>query len=210
MQALTSIAPAVLVGFLLGTTQLAHAAGGGSRGSDSSPNQVPPAQTETTENCFDERQWDPELNSYVRYAQKVNGVWDPQLKRCIRPDKAGYLQSELLEDAVRELAYFGRNGEAQELLSQMDQSSDFVLTYWGFTHRKLGNRDKALAFYQTAIDRNPDNILARSYMGQGFVTEGDYVAAREQLQIIRARGGKGTWAEASLQTAIETGTGYDY
>jgi tetratricopeptide (TPR) repeat protein len=170
----------------------------------------PPAKTETTQDCFTERQWDPEISKYVRYDTKVNGVWDPRLKRCIRPDKAGYLKSDLLQDAVRELAYAGRNTEAQIVLRQMDQSSDFAMTYWGFTHRKLGNVAASDAYYAAAIEKNPDNILARSYMGQGLVAQGDIAAAFLQLQEIRARDGKGTWAEASLVKAIATGATYNY
>jgi tetratricopeptide (TPR) repeat protein len=171
---------------------------------------APPAKTQTTQDCFAERQWDPELKKYVKYSQKVNGVWDPNLKRCIRPDKAGYLKSDLLEDAVRELAYAGRNDEAQMVLAQMDQISDFVLTYWGFTHRKLGDAAAADQFYTAAIEKNPDNILARSYMGQGKVAEGDVLAAIEQLREIRSRGGSDTWAEVSLVKAIATGVTYNY
>ncbi len=180
----------------------AFAAGGGE--------PSPPKQTKTTEDCFTERQWDPEIKRFVRYAEKVNGVWDPKLRRCIRPDKAGYLQSELLEKSVRELAYAGRIEEAQLVLAQMDASSDFVLTYWGFTYRKLGNQAEANRYYTAALEKNPDNILTRSYMGQGFVAQGDYIGARDQLLEIRARGGSGSWAEAALLKAIETGTGYDY
>ena len=173
-------------------------------------NNAPPAKTETSQSCFSEQQWDPEINRFVKYTKKVNGVWDPQLKKCIRPDKAGYLKSDLLQDAVRELAYAGRNTEAQMVLSQMDQDSDFALTYWGFTHRQLGNLETAARFYNAALAQNPDNILARSYMAQGMVLAGDFVGARRQLGEIRARGGAHTWAEAALVKAIETGTTYSY
>ncbi|MEO0765577.1 MAG: hypothetical protein AAFY75_06105 [Pseudomonadota bacterium] len=57
---------------------------------------------------------------------------------------------------------------------------------------------------------NPDNILARSYMGQGMVAAGDKVAAMTQLREIQERGGVGTWAEASLRNAIQSGTTYNY
>ena len=171
---------------------------------------APPAKTETTEKCYSEQQWDPELNGFVKYSEKVNGVWDPELKKCIRPDKAGYLKSELLENAVRELAYEGRHTEAQIVLSQMEQDSDFALTYWGFTHRQLGDLDAAARYYSKAIERNPDNVLARSYMAQGLVLAGDFVGARQQLHEIRARGGSNTWAEESLVMAIEKGTAYSY
>ena len=91
-----------------------------------------------------------------------------------------------------------------------DQSDDRVLTYRGFTARKLGQIDVAMVFYQQALDANPDNLLARSYMGQGLVAQGDRVAALTQLREINARGGADTWAAKSLRTAIETGVTYNY
>ena len=181
----------------------AFAAGGG----DSSP----PKKTETTQNCFKTDQWDPELKKTVRFSKPVNGVWDANLKKCVRPDKTSHLDSDTLYRAVRELAYAGRYQDAITVLDQMpDQQSDLVLTYRGFTARKLGDLELANVYYQQAIDANPDNILARSYMGQGKVTEGDIVAATTQLREIQNRGGAGTWAEASLRSAIESGATYSY
>ena len=57
---------------------------------------------------------------------------------------------------------------------------------------------------------NPDNILARSYMGQAFVEQGDTANAKLQLAEINARGGKGTWPAFSLRKAIQSGAGYSY
>jgi len=112
---------------------------------------------------------------------------------------------------VRELAYAGRYLDAQGVLRAMpDQTDDRVLTYWGFTHRKLGNLELANAFYEDAIARNPDNILARSYMGQGFVAEGRVDDAIAQWREIKARGGADSWAEVSLRDAIRTGITYSY
>ena len=119
------------------------------------------------------------------------------------------LNDDLLYDAVRELAYAGRYLDAQGVMDAMaDQASDRVLTYRGFTARKLGDLSLANVHYEMAISLNPDNIAARSYMGQGFVEAGDKVAALMQLREIQARGGQGTWAEVSLRQAIETGTIY--
>lgn len=201
-----SLFRAACIGALLASPISAHAAGGG--GDES--NTTPPQKTETTKNCFAERQWDPETGRYVRFTQPVNGVWDPNARRCIRPDKAGYLESGLLRDTVRELAYAGRYAEAQQVLAQMDQTDDIVLTYWGFTHRKMGDLTSANAYYTQAISKNPDNILARSYMGQGLVDDGNIAGAREQLREIRVRGGRSTWAEVSLRMALETGQTYSY
>ena len=170
-----------------------------------------PEQTETTQNCLQDRQWDPEIKKYVRFSEPVNGVWDEDLKRCVRPDKTSHLDSDTLYRAVRELAYAGRYGEAIQVLDQMpDQLDDRVLTYRGFTARKLGHLELADMYYEQALTVNPDNILARSYMGQGKLAAGDKVAAVTQLREIQARSGAGTWAEASLRDAIETGTTYNY
>ena len=163
---------------------VAPAAGSGST--------TPPTTTETTKTC------------------KGVQVWDPQTQRCVDP-KGASLDPDRLYAAVRELAYAGRYSDAQAVLRTMpDQTDDRVLTYWGFTHRKMGNRDLALDYYQKAIAANPDNLLARSYMGQGFVAEGKTEAALAQLREIEARGGAGGWPEQALREAIRSGRTYDY
>lgn len=173
--------------------------------------ETKPKKTETTQNCFQVRQWDPEKKAYVRFSEKVNGVWDAKLGKCVRPDKTSHLDPDTLYRAVRELAYAGRYGEAVQVMDQMpDQMDDRVLTYRGFTARKLGNLELADMYYDQALAVNPDNILARSYMGQGKVAAGDTVAAVTQLREIQNRGGAGTWAEASLRRSIETGKTYSY
>ncbi|WP_425044203.1 tetratricopeptide repeat protein [Primorskyibacter sp. S87] len=152
----------------------------------------PPKPTNTTKTC------------------KGNRVWDDNKGRCVRPKKSS-LNDDQLYGAVRELAYAGRYEDAQSVLSAMpDQADDRVLTYWGFTHRKLGNLELANVFYERAISRNPDNLLARSYMGQGFVAEGRTEDAIAQWREIRARGGEGSWPEQSLREAIRSGFTYGY
>lgn len=171
----------------------------------------PPKKTQTTKDCFQARQWDPSIGKYVKFSQPVNGVYDASIKKCVRPDRTGYMDSDTLYKAVRELAYAGRYQDAIKVLDQMpEQLSDRVLTYRGFTARKLGRAEIANAYYTQAIEVNPDNILARSYMGQGLVEAGDKVAALTQLREIQNRGGTGTWSEVSLRTAIQTGTTYSY
>ena len=96
----------------------------------------PPKPTETTKTCKGKR------------------VWDEQKKRCVRPRKSSLNQEQLL-GAARELAYAGRQEDAQAVLSVMaDQQDSVVLTYWGFTHRKLGNSELARAYYDQALARD--------------------------------------------------------
>jgi len=137
-------------------------------------------------------------------------VWDEKTKTCVNPQESS-LDADTLYGAVRELAYAGRHADAQRVLRAMpDQGDDRVLTYWGFTHRNMGNVTLANLFYEQAIAQNPDNLLARSYMAQGFVAEGKIDDAIAQWRDIKARGGAGTWAETSLRQTIRTGTTYNY
>jgi tetratricopeptide (TPR) repeat protein len=137
-------------------------------------------------------------------------VWDKKKKKCVNPQDSN-LGDDTLYDAVRELAYAGRYIDAMGVMDAMsDQNDDRVLTYKGFTNRKLGNVDVAMVFYQKALDKNPDNILARSYMAQGMLDQGNKIGAVAQLREIQSRGGAGTWAERSLAKAIQTGVTYSH
>ena len=157
-----------------------------------SRNEQPPKPTQTTETC------------------KAGKVWDKKTKSC-KSAQSGALDDDTLYGAVRELAYAGQFENAQTVLSAMsDQSEPRVLTYWGFTHRKLGDVPTGMAFYRRAIKTDPGSILARSYMGQALVEQGDRAAALAELHAIDAHGGKDTWAYTSLQRAITTGTTYSY
>ena len=137
-------------------------------------------------------------------------VWDEKEKECVDP-KESNLDDDKLYNAVRELAFAGRYLDAMGVIYAMsDQNDDRVLTYKGFTDRKLGNVDVAMVFYQKAIDQNPNNILARSYMGQGLMEQGNKIGAVSQLREISARGGADTWAALSLSNTITTGVTYSH
>ncbi|SDC92004.1 tetratricopeptide repeat protein [Ruegeria marina] len=180
--------PVIALGLALPLS--AFAAGGDNGGGSTWTN--PPKETQTTKTC------------------KGVKVWDEKTGKCVAP-KNSSLDTDTLYGAVRELAYAGRYADAQGVLAAMpDQSDDRVLTYWGFTHRKMGDPNRAALYYDAAISANPDNILARSYMGQGFVEEGRTDLAIAQWREIRARGGIGSWAEVSLREAIRTGLTYSY
>ena len=137
-------------------------------------------------------------------------VFDEKTKKCVEPVE-GRLDDDTLYQAVRELAYAGKYDAALTVLAAMsDQSDDRVLTYLGFINRKMGNVERGLDYYDVALKLNPDNILARSYLGQALVEQGEIEMAQAQLDEITARGGAGTWAEKSLRQAIQTGVTYTY
>ena len=137
-------------------------------------------------------------------------VWDKKKKECVDSGETN-LDDDTLYDAVRELAYAGRHLDAMGVIDAMsDQNDDRVLTYKGFTKRKLGNFDAAMVFDQKAIDKNPDNILARSYMGQSMMDQGNKIGAVTQLCEINARVGADTWAALSLSNAIAKSISYSH
>jgi len=137
-------------------------------------------------------------------------VFDEKTRKCVEPVE-GRLDDDSLYQAVRELAYAGKYDGALKVLSAMsDPADDRVLTYLGFINRKMGNVERGLDYYDVALKLNPDNILARSYLGQALVEQGEIEMAQAQLDEITARGGVGTWAEKSLRQAIATGVTYTY
>ena len=136
-------------------------------------------------------------------------VYDKKTKTCIA-SKDSSLSDDDRYQSVRQLAYGGRYDDAQVVLAAMAQDDDRTLTYLGFTHRKQGDVSKAMMYYTRALEVNPSNLLARSYMGQGLVEAGDMKGAIAQLRAIRTHGGSDTWAEASLRTAIATGQTFNY
>ena len=64
-------------------------------------------------------------------------------------------------------------------------------------------------YYQQALSIDPNFILARSYMGQGFVKAGNVKAAEEQLMLIASAAGTDNWPYEALQRAIN-GEDTDY
>lgn len=167
---------------------LASSTVAGAVGSDSSD---PPTPTETTTVCPD------------------GEIWDDDKKACVSAESSSLSDDDRYR-GLRELAYQGRYRSALIVAEAMDPASDRTLTYKGFIARKTGDWDRALALYQAALLANPDNILARSYLGQGHAARGEYPEAELQLAEIRARRGSGTWAEEALVLALSGSeeTGY--
>ncbi|NNK79711.1 MAG: tetratricopeptide repeat protein [Litoreibacter sp.] len=154
--------------------------------------ETPPKTTPTTATC------------------KATQIWDEKTKTCVDAQDSRFDDGQRYE-GVRELAYALHLERALGVLSTMSNQQDArVLTYRGFIARKSGKMQDALAFYAAALEVDAENILTRSYLGQGFVTMGRTKEARQQLDRIRELGGAGSWAETSLARALETGQTYGY
>lgn len=134
-------------------------------------------------------------------------VYDEASKSCV--DQKSELNDTQIYQLARQFAYAGQYDDAMKTLARAKNQNDpRILTYYGYTNRKLGNVDLAMDYYNRAIAADADNLLARSYMGQGMVQEGDLEGARAQLVEIRDRGGKDTYAYKALYEALKTGSTY--
>ncbi len=145
---------------------------------------TPPQASETTQQCTDGK------------------IWDAEAKACVNADQSS-LSDDTLFDAVRELAYHKQPEAALTVLDAMsNQTEPRVLNMRGFALRKAGQMEAAMESYLAALEADPNYLLARSYMGQALAELGQLDAARDQLLEIRARGGRDTWAYASLKQAL--------
>lgn len=54
----------------------------------------------------------------------------------------------------------------------------------GYSHRKLGAKDRAFAYYQTALSIEPNHKGANAYLGELYLELGDLPKAEERLAVL--------------------------
>lgn len=144
----------------------------------------PPVASETTTECTDGK------------------VFDAEKKECLDPKESG-LSDDLLFKAARELAYAGQYEHTLKVLDAVkDQESARVLNYRGYANRKAGRMELGMQYYKRALQADENYILARSYMGQALIQQGQIEEAKVQLIEIRDRGGEKTWAYRALLESL--------
>ena len=101
--------------------------------------------------------------------------------------------------------WLAKNGRYEEALLQLNKASiknARVLTYIGFATRKLGQIDKAMGYYAQALQKDPHNHIARSYLGEAHLARNDLAAATAELARIEAGCGKNCDAYTELAAQI--------
>ena len=123
---------------------------------------------------------------------KEGKVWVKAKLRCMEEEEAKKLEQSSIYETGRDLAYIGEYDKAIRWLTLApDQSDPRVNNMLGFSNRKLGNMDVALAHYYKAINADPDYSLVREYLGEAYIQLGMLEKAREQLtEIERICGGR--------------------
>lgn len=136
---------------------------------------------------------------------KNGKVYSTTKKKCV-PKTSEVIPDNSLKAQGWALARAGRYEDAIGLFQLVaDKRDPEVLNGLGYSHRKLGKVEQGIAFYTAALDANPDYILAREYLGEGYVKLGQIDKAREQLSEIGTRCGTACEEYLLLASAIDTG-----
>jgi tetratricopeptide (TPR) repeat protein len=103
-------------------------------------------------------------------------------------------QSGLTDDELYQAGYWfarsGRYADALEHFRQIrEQNTPRVLNYIGFATRKLGRVTQAMGYYRKALEIDPNYTLARAYLGEALIEQGNIDAAKGQLAEIASRCG---------------------
>lgn len=120
---------------------------------------------------------------------------------CVGAAKAEMPDAELFY-AGYWLAKTGRYQEALTYLNLARVKDERVLTYIGFATRKQGDVEKALPFYKEALQKNPDFVVARAYLGEAYLTKGEPARAKAELAEIATRCGTTCAAYVDLNQQI--------
>lgn len=131
-----------------------------------------------------------------------------KVKKCVKAS-SGVLPDEELYQQGRLLAKQGEYSWALAVLATVSNQNDpRVLNYTGYSYRKSGQLETGIGYYQKALAIDPNFVLAREYLGEGYVAAGRIDLAQAQLSEIGQRCGVTCEEYQDLSAAI-AGTGED-
>ena len=140
------------------------------------------------------------------YAQKG----EPKKPKC--GTKSNHCKGELRDDELFYAGYWlARKGDfklALHYLNQAENKSDpRILTYIGYSSRKLGHTEAAMGYYAQALAVKPDYVVARAYLGEAFLQSGEPAKAAEQLALIEKQCGTTCIEYKELSSAMAKARG---
>lgn len=134
---------------------------------------------------------------------KTGYVWKKSAKKCIAVE-SGILPDDELYEEGRLLAKEGHYDWAIAVLNAVQRKDDpQVLNYLGYSNRKAGRIELGLTYYQKALSIDPNFVLAREYLGEGYVAAGKFDLARLQLHEIGNRCGTNCEEYMELAEVLE-------
>ena len=129
-------------------------------------------------------------------------IWDRENGVCVEARK-GALPDEALTDYALALVKAERFEEALATLDLRESPDDAeALNYRGFATRKLGRLDESIGYYLKAVSLAPRYVEVREYLGEAYVSKGQFDLAEQQLTIIETLCGTSCEAYLGLAEAI--------
>ena len=169
---------------------LALAAGGGGGTSTTSPASLKCKKGEVVAN----------LKKDGKTVKKNGKV----VKVCVKAESGVLPDAELYEQG-RALAKQGHYDWALEVLAAIENQNDpHVLNYIGYSNRKAGRVEIGITYYRKALAIDPNFVLAREYLGEGYVAAGRIDLAQIELNEIKNRVGVDSEEYKDLSKAIAT------
>jgi tetratricopeptide (TPR) repeat protein len=104
--------------------------------------------------------------------------------------------------AVEHKDYKGAIALLKDVLDSDGRNAD-ALNYMGYSYRKLGNYDLALAYYKKALAVDPDHKGANEYLGEAYLEMKQPTRADAQLARLQTICGTDCDAYKQLKTAID-------
>ncbi len=112
---------------------------------------------------------------------KKGFVWSKAVERCVKAQSGSLSDKELTEQG-RALALAGHYDNALAVLDAVGNKRDAtVLTYIGYSHRKMGDVDVGIRYYKEALAIDPNNLNTREYLGEGYASSGRMEEAKAEL-----------------------------
>ncbi len=128
--------------------------------------------------------------------------WKTSTSQCKKKKNSELNLNDRLYAEGRLLAKTGEYAKAIAVLKTADQQDPHVLNYLGYSYRKSGDLKTAIGYYKTALAIDPNFVLAREYLGEGYVKAGRLDLAKLELEQIGKRCGKGCKEYIELAAVI--------
>jgi Flp pilus assembly protein TadD len=105
------------------------------------------------------------------------------------------------EKAIKAQDYKGAIPLLEQVVAKQPKNAD-AFNYLGYAHRKLGEKEKAQTYYETALDIDPNHLGANEYMGELYL-EMDNLQGAEARMAVLDKACRNCVEERELRDAIE-------
>ena len=87
------------------------------------------------------------------------------------------------EKAIKAQDYKGAIPLLEQVVAKQPKNAD-AFNYLGYAHRKLGEKEKAQTYYETALDIDPNHLGANEYMGELYLEMDNLPGAETRMAVL--------------------------